>query len=142
MPKCINDPSRTYKGTEPSPKGLGYCAHSEKIGTKKKGLDGNNWEIKQNKKGINRWVKVNSNKKKETILLNSFINKYILPIIKNWDYDTTFDIYSLSDYTGWASNTAGNVNSQGSGVNSYWDIYWRDTSKTTPNLNNFDAIKF
>ena len=54
-------------------------------------------------------------------------------------YDTTFDIYSLSDYTGWTSNTAGNVNSQGSGVNSYWDIYWRDTSKTTPNLNNFDA---
>lgn len=97
MPKCINVPSRTYKGTEPSPKGLGYCAHSEKIGTKKKGLDGNIWEIKRNKKGINRWIKVNSNKKKETILLNTFISKYILPIIKNWDYDTTFDNISKND---------------------------------------------
>ena len=36
MPKCINDLSRSYKGTESSPKGLGYCAHNEKIGTKKK----------------------------------------------------------------------------------------------------------
>lgn len=36
MPKCINDPKKSYKGTEPSPKGLGYCAHSEKIGSEKK----------------------------------------------------------------------------------------------------------
>lgn len=33
MPKCKNDNKRTYKGTEPSPKGLGYCAHAEKINT-------------------------------------------------------------------------------------------------------------
>ena len=39
MPKCINDPKKSYKGTEPSPKGLGYCAHSEKIGSEKKGRD-------------------------------------------------------------------------------------------------------
>ena len=25
MPKCKNDNSKSYKGTEPSPKGLGYC---------------------------------------------------------------------------------------------------------------------
>ena len=31
MPKCKNDPKRTYKGTEPSPKGLGHCAHTEKV---------------------------------------------------------------------------------------------------------------
>ena len=24
MPKCINDPKKSYKGTEPSPKGRGY----------------------------------------------------------------------------------------------------------------------
>ena len=33
MPLCKNDPKKTYKGNEPSPKGFGYCAHSEKIGT-------------------------------------------------------------------------------------------------------------
>ena len=32
MPTCKNNPSRSYKGTEPSPKGLGYCASGEKIG--------------------------------------------------------------------------------------------------------------
>ena len=36
MPKCINDPNRHYKGDEVSPKGFGYCAHAEKVGTKKK----------------------------------------------------------------------------------------------------------
>lgn len=30
MPYCKNDPKKNYKGDEPSPKGLGYCAHSEK----------------------------------------------------------------------------------------------------------------
>lgn len=39
MPKCKNDPKRSYKGTEPSPKGLGYCAHTMKLNTKKKGTD-------------------------------------------------------------------------------------------------------
>ena len=39
MPKCKNNPSRSYKGTEPSPKGLGYCASGEKIGKKRKGYD-------------------------------------------------------------------------------------------------------
>ena len=37
MPKCKNDPQRSYKGTQPSPKGFGYCAHSMKVGDKKKG---------------------------------------------------------------------------------------------------------
>ena len=36
MPPCKNDKSRTYKGTEPSPKGIGYCAHTETINSKKK----------------------------------------------------------------------------------------------------------
>ena len=30
MPSCKNDPTRKYKGTEPSPKGLGFCDHSMK----------------------------------------------------------------------------------------------------------------
>ena len=35
MPKCKNDPKKSYKGDEPSPKGLGYCAHAEKVGVTK-----------------------------------------------------------------------------------------------------------
>jgi len=40
MPKCKNNPSRHYKGHEPSPKGNGWCASGEKIGKKRKGTDG------------------------------------------------------------------------------------------------------
>ena len=32
MPKCINDKKKSYKGDEPSPKGLGYCASAENVG--------------------------------------------------------------------------------------------------------------
>ena len=45
MPPCKNDNSRNYSGTEPSPKGLGYCAHAEKINTIKEGLDNNYWYV-------------------------------------------------------------------------------------------------
>ena len=38
---CKNNPKKTYLGTEPSPKGLGYCASGEK--------DGNMW-VKKNGK--------------------------------------------------------------------------------------------
>ena len=57
MPKCKNDKNRTYKGTEPSPKGLGICAHAEKIGFKLKGNDGNTWIVKQISFGFKRWIK-------------------------------------------------------------------------------------
>jgi len=43
MPICKNDPKKSYKGTEPSPKELGYCAHSEKLDKVRKGKDGNTW---------------------------------------------------------------------------------------------------
>ena len=36
MPKCKNDIKKSYKGTEPSPKGLGWCAGSMKDKTKKR----------------------------------------------------------------------------------------------------------
>jgi hypothetical protein len=57
MPKCKNDNERTYLGTEPSPKGFGWCAHKEKIGVKRKGKDGNMWIIKEVKNGSKRWIK-------------------------------------------------------------------------------------
>jgi len=49
---CKNNPKKTYLGTEPSPKGFGYCASGEKEGTEMKGKDGNIW-VKKNGK----WVK-------------------------------------------------------------------------------------
>ena len=68
MPQCIKDKTKSYKGTEPSPKGLGYCAHSEDVGTIKKGNDGNKWII-ANVKNIKRWIRYNKkdskNNKKE-----------------------------------------------------------------------------
>ena len=57
MPKCKNDPKKSYKGTEPSPKGLGWCAHGEKEGKKRKGKDGNQWIVKKVSNGSKRWVK-------------------------------------------------------------------------------------
>ena len=45
---------RKYKGNEPSPKGLGYCAHSEKLDKVRKGKDGNTWIVSQTKSGTKR----------------------------------------------------------------------------------------
>jgi hypothetical protein len=52
MPTCKNNSKKSYKGNEPSPKGLGFCASSEKDGTKMKGRDGNIWIKKSGK-----WIK-------------------------------------------------------------------------------------
>lgn len=60
MPLCKNDPKRKYKGDEPSPKGLGWCAHGEKEGKVRKGLDGNKWVVKKVSSGSLRWVKQSS----------------------------------------------------------------------------------
>lgn len=57
MPACKNDKTRSYKGNEPSPKGLGYCAHAMSVGTEKKGSDGNIWVVKKTNSGQKRWVK-------------------------------------------------------------------------------------
>lgn len=65
MPLCKNDPKKSYKGNEPSPKGLGYCAHAEKLGVSKKGKDGNIWKNEVTVKGVKRWVKHKSKILKE-----------------------------------------------------------------------------
>lgn len=67
MPKCKNDSTRSYKGNEPSPKGLGYCGHAEKLGKKRKGLDGNFWIVVKNKSGIKRWTKYKKESKKSKV---------------------------------------------------------------------------
>ena len=62
MPKCKNSPTGTYKGTEPSPKGRGYCAKGEKVNKKMKGNDGKMWIISETKTGLKRWIKFTNNK--------------------------------------------------------------------------------
>lgn len=58
MPPCKNDPARTFKGDEPSPKGLGYCAHAEKAGAKRAGRDGRRYEVRLDKNGKKSWKAV------------------------------------------------------------------------------------
>jgi len=54
---CNCDNKHKYKGTEPSPKGLGYCAHCTPLNITMKGADGNLWENQEYAKG-KRWVMV------------------------------------------------------------------------------------
>jgi len=75
MPKCKNDPKRSYKGTEPSPNGLGYCAHSEKVGEIKKGRDNNLWIVKEYKKS-KKWIKYKGAYKRKDKTKRKALNKY------------------------------------------------------------------
>ena len=87
MPKCLNNPKKSYKGTEPSPKGLGYCAGGMKVGEKKKGKDGNMWSVKQVKNGSKRWIKVNikeSVNKVKGKKYNTFPNYYGINLSENF----------------------------------------------------------
>lgn len=58
MPRCKNDPRRSYVGTEPSPKGLGYCAHAEAVGKIRKGVNGLKWIVRQDPGGRKVWRKL------------------------------------------------------------------------------------
>ena len=55
--QCNCDTDRFYQGNEPSPKGLGFCAHCIPENVTMKGFDGNLWENQKYKKG-KRWVKI------------------------------------------------------------------------------------
>ena len=86
MPKCKNDPTRKYKGTEHSPKGLGFCAHSMKVGAVKKGKDGNKWEVREVKNGSKRWMKVIENKKLEKMWKSLSNGKSVIFVYKDKSY--------------------------------------------------------
>ena len=57
MPKCLNDATKTYVGDEFTPKGLGYSASGEKVGTIMKGRDGNDYIVHETKTCL-KWLKV------------------------------------------------------------------------------------
>ena len=76
MPLCLKNSKSSYKGNEPSPKGLGYCAHCEEIGSLCVGLDGNEWIVAKNKKNIKRWIIHKRIIKKNNILYKKIKAKY------------------------------------------------------------------
>ena len=53
--RCKNDDGKSYRGDEPSPKGLGYCAHAERLGASRKGLDGKAWVVAADRNGRLAW---------------------------------------------------------------------------------------
>ncbi len=73
MPACIKNKTKSYKGKEPSPKGLGFCAHCEKVGTIKKGNDGNKWIVVK-AKNAKRWIRYNKKNNKNNKKDNKNIN--------------------------------------------------------------------
>ena len=95
MPKCHNDESKYYKGDEPSPKGLGYCAGAEEVGEIMIGKDGNMWVIFETKT-CKKWVKVDNekNSKKKIIDFDNldrdcYINAYIPDVYEKEITDET-----------------------------------------------------
>ena len=63
MPKCIDDPSRSFTGKEPSPKGRGHCAHTRDVGSSAKGRDGKMWTVVEDRIGRRSWRKSASARK-------------------------------------------------------------------------------
>jgi hypothetical protein len=77
MPLCIKDKTRSYKGNEPSPKGFGFCAHSESIGTIKNGLDGNLWIVVNTASKKKRWILYKSILTEDNIYYKIIKKKYM-----------------------------------------------------------------
>jgi hypothetical protein len=55
--QCNCDAKKFYTGKEPSPKGLGFCAHCSPENITMKGLDGELWKNQKYSKG-KRWMRV------------------------------------------------------------------------------------
>lgn len=91
MPKCKNNPLRFYKGTEPSPKGKGFCASGAKVGMRKRGTDGHMWSVKKIGKS-QRWIKCSTiksmqPKKKKTFVKKPSTNDTIRVVIQFKPFD-------------------------------------------------------
>jgi hypothetical protein len=93
MPKCLNDSKKTYKGDEPSPKGLGYSATIEEVGKIMKGKDDNLWIVKLISNGQKRWVKNTLRTNEEELKYKDIItnNKKLVEVEENIIDDKKFD---------------------------------------------------
>jgi hypothetical protein len=91
MPKCLNNNSKSYKGTEKSPLGLGYCSYSEEIGSIKLGNDGSEWIIKQTK-STKRWCKIKSTFNRSSIIVDDSSDEEI-DILDQFNYNSIINNY-------------------------------------------------
>ena len=85
---CKNDKTKKYNGNEPSPKGLGYCAHAEKNGTIKKGKDGNKWIVKKSANNILKWIRYDD----KSILITKFNNMLKKKYLEGKDIDNFYKL--------------------------------------------------
>ncbi len=110
MPQCKNDNTKTYTGTEPyqakrdklaslsttknqpSPKGLGYCAHNENLYKIMVGLDNNYWYVSPVGKS-RRWkrLKIPSGWFQD---IKNIKSKIIKKIIKGRNYNDIIVLYN------------------------------------------------
>ncbi len=96
--KCLNDPTKSYKGDEPSPKGLGYSASAEDVGNEMLGKDGNLWIVSQTKT-CKRWVKQSNKSESKPVSKPDASKSESKPIAskpappkpKNIDFDDLYD---------------------------------------------------
>jgi hypothetical protein len=86
--KCKNDSTKSYKGDEPSPKGLGYSASAEEVDCEMLGKDGNLWIVSQTKT-CKRWLKQSN--KLESKPVSKPVSKPTPPKPKNIDFDDLYD---------------------------------------------------
>ena len=98
MPRCKNDKTRRYDGNEASPTGLGWCAHAEKLGKRRKGKDGRLWIIAKTKKNKTKKTKKTKQEKVSqenaqiivrygSLTESSFPNYRMVNFPKSWTYD-------------------------------------------------------
>ena len=98
MPICKNDPKKSYKGTEPSPKGFGYCAHGEKLGKVRKGKDGDKWKVESTKSGVLRWVKLKKENKKIIVKKESKSDYPIMIVYLYIEKDEDNNFFTSNQY--------------------------------------------
>ena len=60
MPTCRGEYKTYYRGDEPSPKGLGWCARSEEVGKRRRGNDGEMWVVREDRIGRLSWKRTST----------------------------------------------------------------------------------
>ena len=91
MPKCKNVPKSYYTGKEKSPKGLGYCAKKERMGTKKQGKDRKLWIVEKRADSAKLWRRYSSKKvtKKKKHLMKGGVGEDAARIVEKQMSEST-----------------------------------------------------
>ena len=114
MPKCLNDNKKSFKGTENSPLGLGYCSSNENIGTIMIGKNNKEWIVKQTKTS-KRWTEIKSKNTRNNVMVDDSSEDELINNIKKIDLNMG-NIYS-------------NINLNELDSSFYTDVYFPIISK-------------